>query len=329
MDSQGLLEVRNLVTSFRTQTGTVRAVDGVSLRVEPGRTLAMVGESGCGKSVTALSIMRLIPADNGSIDSGEVRLGGVDLLALPEAEMRHIRGNEISMIFQEPMTALNPVFTVGQQIGEIFKAHRGYTRAEARQASIAMLREVKIPNPEQRVDQYPFQMSGGMLQRVMIAMALACEPRVLIADEPTTALDVTIQAQILRLMQDLQREHGTAILLITHDLGVVAEVADDVLIMYAGRVVEHTDVYSLFESPRHPYTRGLLASIPKLDHRKGEALNTIEGTVPSLASLPTGCRFHPRCPLADDLCRTRAPELASCGDNHDVACHHADAVQPS
>ncbi len=329
MDSQGLLEVKNLVTSFRTQAGTVRAVDRVSLRVESGRTLAVVGESGCGKSVTALSIMRLIPADNGSIDAGEVRFGDVDLLALPEPEMRHIRGNEISMIFQEPMTALNPVFTVGQQIGEIFKAHRGYNRAKAREASITMLREVKIPNPEQRVDEYPFQMSGGMLQRVMIAMALACEPRVLIADEPTTALDVTIQAQILHLMQDLQREHGTAIILITHDLGVVAEIADDVTIMYAGRVVEHADVYSLFESPRHPYTRGLLASIPRLDHRKTLALNTIEGTVPGLSSLPAGCRFHPRCPLADELCRTTPPELESCGDGHDVACHPTDGVQPS
>ena len=326
MDSQVLLDVRNLVTWFRTQTGTVRAVDRVSLRVEPGRTLAVVGESGCGKSVTALSIMRLIPTDNGSIDAGEVRFAGTDLLALPESEMRHIRGNEISMIFQEPMTALNPVFTVGQQIGEIYKAHRGYGRAKAREASIAMLREVKIPNPEQRVDEYPFQMSGGMLQRVMIAMALACEPRVLIADEPTTALDVTIQAQILHLMQELQREHDTAIVLITHDLGVVAEVADEVLIMYAGRVVEHADVYSLFESPRHPYTRGLLASIPKQDDHKSEALNTIEGAVPGLASLPAGCRFHPRCPLADDLCRSRGPELLRCGDGHEVACHHAEGL---
>ena len=329
MDSQGLLEVKNLVTSFRTEAGSVRAVDRVSLRVEPGRTLAVVGESGCGKSVTALSIMRLIPTDNGSIDAGEVRFGDVDLLALPESQMRHIRGNEISMIFQEPMTALNPVFTVGQQIGEIYRAHRGYNRAKAREASIAMLHEVKIPNPEQRVDEYPFQMSGGMLQRVMIAMALACEPRVLIADEPTTALDVTIQAQILHLMQDLQRRHGAAIILITHDLGVVAEIADEVSIMYAGGIVEHADVYSLFESPRHPYTRGLLASIPKLDHRKSEPLKTIEGTVPGLASLPTGCHFHPRCPLADDLCRTRAPELARIGDSHEVACHHADGVRPS
>ncbi len=321
MSSRALLQVVDLVTSFRTETGSVRAVDQVSFEVAAGETLAVVGESGCGKSVTALSLMRLVPTDNGSIDSGSVHFKDRDLLALSEREMRNIRGNEISMIFQEPMTALNPVFTVGQQIMEIFKAHRSYSRAEARAATIAILDEVKIPNPERRVDEYPFQLSGGMLQRVMIAMALACEPALLIADEPTTALDVTIQAQILSLMQDLQREHSTAILLITHDLGVVAEVADSVIVMYAGKIVERADVFSIFEDPKHPYTQGLLKSLPNLGDSRAEGLSTIAGSVPSLQNLPEGCRFHPRCPHARELCRREVPQLETIADGQDVACH--------
>ncbi len=316
-----LLEVVDLVTSFRTDTGTIRAVDQVSFKVGAGRTLAVVGESGCGKSVTALSVMRLVPADNGSIDAGSVHFKGTNLLDLSEREMREIRGNEISMIFQEPMTALNPVFTVGQQIIEIFKTHRGYGRAQAREAAIAMLHEVKIPNPEQRVDEYPFQLSGGMLQRVMIAMALACEPSLLIADEPTTALDVTIQAQILTLMRNLQQQRSTAIILITHDLAVVAEVADSVVIMYAGKIAERGDIYSIFENPKHPYTQGLLKSIPGLNDTRKGGLSTIEGNVPSLQNLPEGCRFHPRCPHAQPLCRGEVPQLEAVDDIHDVACH--------
>jgi oligopeptide/dipeptide ABC transporter ATP-binding protein len=324
MTAPPLLEVIDLVTSFRTEAGTIRAVDQVSFSVETGRTLAVVGESGCGKSVTALSLMRLLPSANGSVDSGNVRFDGADLLAVPERDMRHIRGNEISMIFQEPMTALNPVFTVGQQIMEIFKTHRGYNRSQAREAAIAMLSEVKIPNPEQRVDEYPFQLSGGMIQRVMIAMALACEPKLLIADEPTTALDVTIQAQILTLMHNLQKKHDTAIILITHDLGVVAEFADRVVIMYAGKVVENADVFSIFEDPRHPYTQGLLQSIPGLDNDRSRQLSTIEGNVPSLQNLPQGCRFHPRCPHAEEMCRIEDPRLEQVADAHEVACHLAN-----
>ncbi len=319
--AEALLEVIDLVTSFRTEAGTIRAVDQVSFSVETGRTVALVGESGCGKSVTALSLMRLIPTTNGRIDSGAVRFNGTDLLGLSEREMRDIRGNEISMIFQESMTALNPVFTVGQQIMEIFKTHRGYGRSRARAAAIAMLTEVKIPNPGQRVDEYPFQLSGGMLQRVMIAMALACEPSLLIADEPTTALDVTIQAQILTLMQNLQQEHHTAIILITHDLGVVAEFADSVVIMYAGRVAERGDVFTIFEDPKHPYTQGLMRAIPGLEDNRTGGLSTIEGNVPSLQNLPQGCRFHPRCPHAQELCRSEVPQLEQVSDTHDVACH--------
>jgi len=320
------LEVRDLVTSFRTDHGVVRAVDRVDLRVERGRTLALVGESGCGKSVTALSIMRLIPTDNGSIDSGSVRLGGEELLSLSRDEMRRIRGNRISMIFQEPMTALNPVYTIGRQVQEVFRIHRGLDGAAARREATRLLDMVKIPEPARRLDEYPFQMSGGMLQRVMIAMALACEPDLLIADEPTTALDVTIQAQILSLMRQLQEEHGTAILFITHDLGVVAQLADEVAIMYAGHVVERGPVVDIFQDPLHPYTQGLLRSIPSLDRTKEEPLETIEGTVPGLRDLPEGCRFHPRCRLAAELCRREDPALepppgAGGSDLRRAACH--------
>ena len=296
----------------------MRAVDDVSFDVAPGKTLALVGESGCGKSVTALSIMRLVPEDNGSIDAGQIRLEGEELLGRAARSMRKIRGNRISMIFQEPMTALNPVVTVGKQIMEVFRIHRGYGRGEAREAAIRALETVRIPAPERRVDEYPFQMSGGMRQRVMIAMALACEPRLLIADEPTTALDVTIQAQILDLMRRLQEERGTSILFITHDLGVVAEMADEVVIMYAGKLVEHGPVDRIFEQPAHPYTQGLMASIPTLDCARKSTLSTIEGTVPGLQELPPGCRFHPRCPHTQALCREQEPALSA-----GVACHLA------
>ena len=324
-DPAPLLDVRHLVTSFRTESGPVRAVDDVSFSVSPGRTLAVVGESGCGKSVTALSIMRLID-QNGSIEGGSIRLEGDELTELSPAQMRDVRGDRISMIFQEPMTALNPVVTAGDQIVEVFRIHRGLSRAEGREAAIEALRTVRIPDPERRVDEYPFQMSGGMRQRVMIAMALACEPRLLIADEPTTALDVTIQAQILRLMRGLQQERGTAILFITHDLGVVAEMADDVIIMYAGKVVERGPVREIFARPEHPYTQGLMRSIPSLESSPSERLATIEGTVPGLRDLPAGCRFHPRCPHAAALCRETEPLLP---DAAGAACHWAAGDLPA
>jgi oligopeptide/dipeptide ABC transporter ATP-binding protein len=323
-----LLEVEGLVTSFRTDDGPVRAVDGVSFRVDPGRTLAIVGESGCGKSVTALSIMRLLDA-NGEILAGCVRLDGREILELAPAEMRTVRGNQISMIFQEPMTALNPVVTAGKQIMEVFRIHRRLSRREARLAAVDALRTVRMPDPERRVDEYPFQLSGGMRQRVMIAMALACEPRLLIADEPTTALDVTIQAQILNLMRQLQRERGTSILFITHDLGVVAEMADDVLIMYAGKVVEQGSVQDIFTRPAHPYTQGLMRSIPSLDAPRKSKLWTVEGTVPGLRDLPSGCRFHPRCPHAASLCRETDPELLALAPGHAAACHWVAGALPS
>ena len=321
MDSAPLLDVQNLVTAFRTEDGPVRAVDDVSFQVAPGKTLAIVGESGCGKSVTALSIMRLIPDGSGAIEGGRIALEGEDLLSLPIGAMRHVRGNRISMIFQEPMTALNPVVTIGVQIMEVFRIHRGHSRRQARQAAIEALGTVRIPDPERRVDEYPFQMSGGMRQRVMIAMALACEPRLLIADEPTTALDVTIQAQILKLMKQLQEERGTSILFITHDLGVVADMADEVLIMYAGKVAEQGSALQIFEQPSHPYTQGLMASIPSLDCERKAPLSTIEGRVPSLLELPSGCRFHPRCEHAASLCREVHPELLPVEAGHSAACH--------
>jgi oligopeptide/dipeptide ABC transporter ATP-binding protein len=321
MDSAPLLDVQNLVTGFRTEDGPVRAVDDVSFQIGSGKTLAIVGESGCGKSVTALSIMRLIPDSNGAIESGRIQLEGEDLLSLPLRSMRNIRGNRISMIFQEPMTALNPVMTIGKQIMEVFRIHRGHGHKQARAAAIEALLSVRIPDPERRIDEYPFQMSGGMRQRVMIAMALACEPRLLIADEPTTALDVTIQAQILKLMKQLQQEHGTSILFITHDLGVVAGMADEVLIMYAGKVAERGNTLQIFERPSHPYTQGLMASIPSLDSERKAPLPTIEGAVPDLHELPSGCRFHPRCGHSGALCRETVPELLEVEAGHAAACH--------
>ncbi|HEY3314668.1 MAG TPA: ABC transporter ATP-binding protein [Bacillota bacterium] len=308
MSEAPLLEVRDLETSFFTGDGVVKAVDCVSLRLGRGETLGLVGESGCGKSVTSLSVLRLIPDPPGRITGGRILFDGRDLLSASAEEMRKIRGNQISMIFQEPMTSLNPVYTVGFQVAESLRLHQGMDKARARARAVDMLHLVGIPMPERRVDDYPHQMSGGMRQRVMIAMALACEPRLLIADEPTTALDVTIQAQILELMKELKERLGMSILFITHDLGVVAEMAQRVAVMYAGQVVEEADVRSLFKEPLHPYTQGLLASIPGLEAAAGP-LYAIEGTVPSLLDLPPGCRFADRCPKVMEICRTKPPAL--------------------
>ncbi len=317
-----LLEVRGLRTSFAIEGGEFPAVDDVSFSVESGRTLGIVGESGCGKSVTALSIMGLVPQPPGRIVSGEVVFEGVDLLKLPQAGMRELRGNRISMIFQEPMTSLNPAFAIGDQIAEVILRHRKVTPAEAMEFAVGMLRRVRIPSPEERCRDFPHRLSGGMRQRVMIAMALACGPKLLIADEPTTALDVTIQAQILELMRTLREETGTAIILITHDLGVIAEVADEVAVMYAGKIVERAPVASLFADPQHPYTIGLLGSIPQLG-REQERLAAIEGQVPSPLSPITGCRFHPRCPFAVEQCRRDVPPLVAVGEGHVAACWRA------
>jgi peptide/nickel transport system ATP-binding protein/oligopeptide transport system ATP-binding protein len=318
-ENSPLLQVNNLVTSFKTERGTIRAVDGISFSIRKGQTVGLVGESGCGKSVTSLSILRLIQSPPGSIESGSINFDGRNILEFDEAGMRKVRGNRISMIFQEPMTSLNPVFTIGDQISEVFRIHQGMSRKQAREKSIEMLRLVKIPAPEKRVDDYPHQLSGGMRQRVMIAMALSCNPELLIADEPTTALDVTIQAQILDLMADLQKKLNMAILLITHDLGVVAEVCDYVIVMYAGKIAEQAPVKEIFKNPKHPYTQGLLHSIPKLGH-KTEYLPTIEGHVPSLFSLPRGCRFQDRCPHVMDKCRMDEPVLTELGPDKKVAC---------
>ena len=299
-----LLEVNDLRTHFPTRAGLVRAVDGVSFHLDQGELLGLVGESGCGKSMTALSVMRLI-APPGRIVSGEILFQGTDLLQLSDAEMRQMRGDDIAMIFQDPMTSLNPVYTVGEQIAEALRLHRKMSRKEARQATIEAMREVAIPDPARRVNDYPHQLSGGMRQRVMIAMALACNPKLLIADEPTTALDVTIQAQILELLNELRKQRDLAVLLITHDLGVVAEVADRVAVMYTGRIVEESPVEELFARPKHPYTEGLLRSVPKLtgeDVIKKERLETIEGVVPSPTDLPPGCHFAPRCPYRMPRC---------------------------
>ncbi len=315
-----ILEVRDLRTVFDTDDGEVQAVNGVSFEVRAGETLGVVGESGCGKSVTAFSILRLIPSPPGRIAGGQVLFRGRDLLSLDDDAMRRIRGNEISMVFQEPMTALNPVYTVGDQIMEAVRLHQRVGKKEARRRAVEMLAKVGIPSPDQRVDEYPHQLSGGMRQRVMIAMALSCNPAVLIADEPTTALDVTIQAQILELLKSLQAELGMAMILITHDLGVIAETADRVAVMYAGKVVEYTDIRTLFASPRHPYTIGLLESIPRMTERK-ERLSVIPGTVPPPTAFPPGCTFHPRCPFLDDGCRREEPALEACGDGHQVRCH--------
>jgi peptide/nickel transport system ATP-binding protein len=317
-----LLDVRGLRTAFQTDSGTFNAVDGVSFSLEAGRTLGIVGESGCGKSVTALSIMGLIASPPGRIVDGEILFEGADLRRFTPAQMRAVRGDRISMIFQEPMTSLNPAFTIGEQIVEGIVRHRAVGRAAARAQAIEMLRRVRMPSPERRFRDYPHKLSGGMRQRAMIAMALALEPRLLIADEPTTALDVTIQAQILDLMRQLRDETGTAIILITHDLGVVAELAHDVAVMYAGRIVEKAAVDELFARPQHPYTVGLLGSIPKL-HLQQERLPAIEGQVPNPLDVPAGCRFSPRCPFATAKCRAEDPPLIDLGAGHASACWYA------
>ena len=310
--------MRNLHTIFETEDGVVPAVDGVDLYIEKGETLGVVGESGCGKSVTSLSIMRLVGRP-GRIAEGEILFNGTDLLKLQESEMRKIRGNQISMIFQEPMTSLNPVYTVGDQIAEAIVLHQHKTRSQAFQQAVEMLRTVGIPAAERRAHDYPHQMSGGMRQRVMIAMALSCNPNLLIADEPTTALDVTIQAQILEIMRELQKNFGSAIMIITHDLGVIAETASRVDVMYAGKVVEEADVKTLFSVPHHPYTEGLLQSIPRLDTPKGR-LHVIEGVVPNPLALPPGCRFAPRCPYVRDICREKEPPLMEVAPGVKAAC---------
>jgi len=321
-NSKPLLEVKGLKTYFYTEDGVVRAVDGVNFEVYPGEVLGLVGESGCGKSVTSLSIMRLI-SKPGRVDAGEILLDGENLLDLPEDEMIKVRGNRISMIFQQPQTALNPVFRVGDQLSEVLSVHQDLGREAGRKRAVALLKMVGVPDPERRVDAYPHELSGGMAQRVMIAMALACVPELLIADEPTTALDVTIQAQILDLMRDLRRDMGTSVILITHDLGVVAEMAERVAVMYAGEIVEQAEVNALFDEPLHPYTQGLIGSIPVLGEIK-ERLDVIPGSVPNLVNLPPGCRFVPRCQArikyALTICADVKPELEEVKPGHHVRC---------
>jgi peptide/nickel transport system ATP-binding protein len=327
-----LLDVADLRTYFYLRHGILKAVDGVSFQLKPHETLAIVGESGCGKSMTALSLMRLIPEPPGKIVSGSVRLAGRDLVALDEPAMRNVRGKDISMIFQEPMTSLNPVMTVGNQIAEALLLHEGLSRHDALKRAVEILKLVRIPEAEQRLKEYPHQLSGGMRQRVMIAMALACNPKVLIADEPTTALDVTIQAQILDIILDLQKKLGTAVILITHDLGVVAETAQRVIVMYAGKKVEEAPVGELFARPLHPYTHGLMASIPRLDLMRGagdttkQRLQEIKGIVPPLTNLPPGCPFAPRCPHAIDICRREMPAYEEKEPGHWAACWRSEEV---
>jgi oligopeptide/dipeptide ABC transporter ATP-binding protein len=321
MEAQPLLSIDNLKTYFYVRDRVAKAVNDVSLTIQPGETLGLVGESGCGKSVTAHSIIQLIPDPPGKIVDGRILFDGQDLLKLSEANMRKIRGNRISMIFQEPMTSLNPVLTVGNQVGEVLRLHQGLSRKDTRSRVLDIFIQVGIPAPETRLDDFPHQMSGGMRQRVMIAMALACTPRLMIADEPTTALDVTIQAQILDLMNKLKSDTGASILFITHDLGVIAEMAQNVAVMYAGHMVEYADVKTLFAAPKHPYTVGLLESIPALGQKaKAGRLSTIKGVVPSLFDLPSGCLFSDRCPDVFDDCRKIAPEMVSVGSNHIARC---------
>lgn len=316
-----LLSIRGLKVHFQTELGVNQAVDGVSLDVEPGRTLGIVGESGCGKSVTALSVMRLVPCPPGRIVSGEILWNDRDVLKLPEKELPEFRGREVAMIFQDPMTSLNPVFTIERLMCEVIVRRFGVGKVEARKRALAALTTVGIPDPETRLGSYPHELSGGMKQRILIAMALLCEPKLLIADEPTTALDVTIQKQILHLMKDLQQKNKMALLLITHDIGVIAETCDDVAVMYAGRVVECASVHALFSHNRHPYTRGLFNSVPKRGLSKETPLPSIEGSVPSLLNPPRGCRFAPRCFRRQDRCTTDDPQLLPVADKHTVACH--------
>lgn len=323
IDKKEILRINNLQTYFFSSDGTAKAVDGASFSLTKGKVLGVVGESGCGKSVTAQSVMRLVPSPPGKIVGGEIIFDGQDLTKLSMAEMRHIRGNRISMIFQEPMTSLNPVFTIGDQLSEMFILHRDMNKKDALDASIEMLAKVQIPAPEARVTEYPHQLSGGMRQRVMIAMALSCDPEVLIADEPTTALDVTVQAQILDLIIKLKDDFGTAVEMITHDLGVIAETADSIVVMYAGKVVEQAETVELFENTLHPYTKGLLNSTPVLGRRtagKFERLNEIKGMVPSLYNLHQGCKFCERCPEAMPICSQKEPELTEINGSHAVRC---------
>lgn len=318
-----ILEVSDLEVEFAVDDGKIKVLDGVSFKVAPGQTLGIVGESGCGKSVTSLAIMGLLPRPHGQVVAGSICFQGEELLTLAPDQMYKVRGNRISMIFQEPMTALNPVQTVGDQLMEVFSLHRpDFSKAQRKEAAIAMLQKVGIPEPAQRFAVYPHNLSGGMRQRVMIAMALACEPDLLICDEPTTALDVTIQAQILDLMKALQAQTGMAIIFITHDLGVVAELCDEVVVMYAGHAVERADIFELFDHPRHPYTHGLMASIPRLEDVPKSLLKTIKGQVPALHEMPAGCRFSNRCPHATEICVSTIPATEQLSDRHAVACHH-------
>ncbi len=322
MTPQPLLDILNLKTYFHLRGSVLKAVDDVTLSIEEGQTLGLVGESGCGKSVTASSVMGLVPIPPGQIAGGEILFEGMDLLKLSESKMRKIRGNRISMIFQEPMTSLNPVFTVGDQVGEVIRLHKKHSRKETREMVIEAFRQVGIPAPDTRFKEYPHQMSGGMRQRVVIAMALACDPKLMIADEPTTALDVTIQAQILELMNKLKIKTGASILFITHDLGVIAEMAQRVAVMYAGQLVEEADVETIFEDPKHPYTRGLLQSIPVLGrNKKQQRLQTISGVVPSLFTLPEGCLFNERCTEKMAICEQVPPKILDLGNGHTVRCH--------
>ena len=315
-----LLQIKDLQTFFFTYEGVVKAVNGVNLSIKKGETLGLVGESGCGKSVTALSIMRLIQSPPGKIVGGQINFNGTNLLTLSEKDMRKIRGKKISMIFQEPMTSLDPMFTIGHEIIEVLKLHQKLDKEHAREQAIESLKKVRFNDPEKRIDNYPHELSGGMRQRAMIAMALACNPALLIADEPTTALDVTIQTQILHLMNDLQKDLKTSILLITHDLGVIAETCDNVALMYAGYVVESSDAKTFFENPLHPYARGLLKSIPRLD-KATRRLDIIKGLVPNLLQIPSGCPFHPRCKYCFDKCKKHLPKLIKIEKNHEVRCH--------
>jgi len=325
-EKEKLIDVKNLKTHFFTEEGVVKAVDGVDFDIYPGETLGIVGESGCGKSVTALSIMGLVESPPGEIVEGEIMFEGRDLTELPEREMRKIRGNDISMIFQEPMTSLNPVYTVGDQIAESLLLHKDLSKKEARSRSVEMLRKVGIPLPEQRVDEYPHQLSGGMRQRVMIAMALSCDPQLLIADEPTTALDVTIQAQILELLGELEDDFDMSIMMITHDLGVIAEVSDRIAVMYAGKVMEYSSAVDIFDNPSHPYTWGLMRSIPKI-HEEVDQLEAIPGVVPSPLEFPEGCKFNSRCFMAQDKCFEEEPPLHEVEDRHQSRCWFIDELK--
>ncbi|MUK41704.1 ATP-binding cassette domain-containing protein [Aliivibrio fischeri] len=327
MDREIVLSVENVVTEFQTDEGTVRVLDGISFQVPKGKTIGIVGESGCGKSVTSMSIMGLLPKPYGNVVSGRILYGDTDLIQLSPDKLYEMRGNRISMIFQDPMTALNPVHTIGKQINEVLELHRpDFDKKQRLAYSLEMLQKVGIPSPESRLHEYPHNLSGGMRQRVMIAIALACEPDILICDEPTTALDVTIQAQILELMKKLQDETGMSIIFITHDLGVVAEICDEVVVMYAGRVAEQAGIFELFDNPKHPYTQGLMASMPSLHLKPKTDLDTIPGTVPSLNEMPSGCRFSTRCKYKQNKCEVEVPGMNQVGALHQVSCHFSEAL---